>query len=252
MQRSQLWVWAFDVHYPKIDKPTFRALLEFLKHNRVAGFGFGGDQFDNADVSHHNKGKSRNIKTAAINRDAEGFDREILKPIEALLPRDCEKIYLEGNHCDFIAQYIDEHPELEGSIERRKTLRLDERSWEFIPCGKSFKKGHLRIVHGECIPGGGQAAAKNALHQYCGSVLFGHFHNLQMASKVMPHDHNQKWAAYCSPIIGSVNASYLRNKPTNWVNGFTVVELQPNGNFNCWPLVVIKGSFSYGGRIYRG
>jgi hypothetical protein len=251
MAKSKLWVWLFDLHYPKVDRPTFRAMMQFLKHNKLDGFGFGGDQFDNESISPHTRGKHRKIALGSIKNDELRFDNEVLRPIEMAVGRGCEKVWIEGNHCHWIEQYIDEHPELEGKIERPLSLGLKGRGWQVIECGHSFKRGRLRVIHGEAIVGGANCA-KKALEQYCGSVLFGHFHALQVATKVMPHDMKKKWAAYCSPIMGNVNASYLRNKPTAWGNGFTIVEILPNGNFNVYPVIVSNGTFAFGGRIYQG
>ena len=56
--------------------------------------------------------------------------------------------------------------------------------------------------------------------------------------------------AHCAPIVGNTNPSYLRNRPTSWLNGFVIVEFHKAGNFNCYPVVVSDGRFSYGGEGY--
>jgi hypothetical protein len=55
---------------------------------------------------------------------------------------------------------------------------------------------------------------------------------------------------WISPILGKLNPEYVRNSPTAWVNGFTLVEFDPNENFNCYPIVVSNGQFAWGGRVY--
>lgn len=252
-----LYIFAPDIHYPLTNWPTFNAILDFISKNKVDGFIFGGDQFDNQEISHHTKKQLRlrfEAKTLDIN--TKGFDKKILSPIEAKLPDDCEKVWIEGNHDFWLTQYIDEHPELEGSLERPNTLHLSERGFRVFECGTIFRKGKINFIHGETLSGiGNQVSglpARKALEAYCGNVVFGHFHSLQVFTKVMPHDQSQKWMAVCSPCIGETNAHYMRNRPHSFVNGFVIVEIQANGNFNIFPVVVTKGQFVYGGKVYGG
>jgi hypothetical protein len=55
---------------------------------------------------------------------------------------------------------------------------------------------------------------------------------------------------WISPILGTLNPAYIRNRPTGWANGTTLVEFHPNGCFNCYPIVVSKGNFGWGGKMY--
>jgi hypothetical protein len=52
--KVEKWVWGFDAHYDKLHQPTFEVMLEFMDDYKPYGFVFGGDQFDNAELSHHN------------------------------------------------------------------------------------------------------------------------------------------------------------------------------------------------------
>jgi predicted phosphodiesterase len=252
---SSLYIFAPDIHYPLVHWPSFNALLDFLDKNDVSGFIFGGDQFDNQEVSPHTRKKPKlrfEAKTLSIN--AKGFDKKVLTPIEERLSETCQRIWIEGNHDDWLSQYIEEHPELEGSLERPEVLTLKERGWEIFDCGIPFRKGKVTFIHGETLTGiGNQVSgvpAKKAVEAYCGNVVFGHFHALQVFTKIMPHDQTQKWMAVCSPCLGATNPNYLRNRPTAWMNGFVIVEFHPNGTFNIFPVVITKGTFSYGGEVY--
>jgi hypothetical protein len=52
--------WRIDkpeLHFPKYDKPTFPAVRSLMRDIRPHGFIFGGDQFANAEISHHNQAK---------------------------------------------------------------------------------------------------------------------------------------------------------------------------------------------------
>ena len=249
-------MWAFDSHSPKIHKPTYNAMLHFATDNKLAGFGWGGDQNDNEEISHHNKSKILFRSPGSYARNTELFDERVLAPIEAVLGKNTQRVWIEGNHDDWENQLVQEQPELLGTVERRRLLNLDKRGWEFVPTGHIFQLGKLKVIHGETLTGMGNQAAANhaskALLGYGSSVLYGHIHAPQSASRIAPFSQKDKHMAWCSPILGETNPGYLRNRPTAWVNGFTLVEVREDGFFNVQPIVVTRGKFSYGGVVYGG
>ncbi len=254
--KAGLWIADFDKHSPKVDWPTHNAMMDFIGKNKekIVGFVFGGDQNDNEEISHHNKSKILFRSPGSYARNTKLFDEKVLTPIEAALSKTTARVWIEGNHDDWENQLVQEQPELMGTVERRLLLNLDKRGWQFIPTGHVFQLGKLKVIHGETLTGlGNQAAANHALRAvlaYGSSVLYGHIHSPQSASRIAPFSQKDKHMAWCSPIGGKTNPSYLRNKPTAWVNGFTLVDLRADGTFNILPIVVTKGQFSFGGTTY--
>lgn len=254
--KPTLWVCAYDIHHPEVDWPTFNAMLDFINKNKplIAGFIFGGDQMDNKEISHHTKGKPLFRPVGSYAKNAKSFDERILTPIEKALPKTATKVWIEGNHDAWTNQLVEEQPELQGTVEHRLLFNLDSRDWQFVGCGARYRLGKLNVIHGEQLSGTGNQAsafhAKRAVDIYAGSVLYGHMHSPQSYTRVLPHDITQKWQASCSPIIGKVNPQYLRNRQSAWLNGFSIVEMQPNGNFNLYTVVVSAGKFSFGGQLY--
>jgi len=248
--KSQTWLALYDIHYPKINRDVLKAALSFLKTNKVTGLIFGGDQLDNEMISHHTVGKALFRETGAYQNQLDGFDKEVLTPIEKLLSRDAKRIYIIGNHERFEQDLIEVQPELKGTVDHVKSLRLVERGWTIIPLGHAYRLGKLQVAHGESV--GGMYAAKKAVELYGASVLIGHTHSPQVHTKVSPVDHIQKHQGYVAPIVGNCNPSYLRNKPTAWLNGLVIIEVFGDGLFNVIPLVISKGRFAYGGKVYNG
>lgn len=246
----------YDLHYPKWDKDTFGALTHFLEENKVAGFIFGGDQLDLETISHHTKGKPLYRPPKGYLNDIEGFQTDILEPLEKLLPSGIPKIWHIGNHERFETDLIEEHPELEGLVDHTRHFQLEKRGWKIIPLGHSYRLGKLTTCHGEILTGIGNQAgafpAKKAVELYGTSVLAGHTHSPQSFCKVSPVEHVQKWMAWIAPIGGRTNPTYLRNRPTAWLNGFVIIEVMDGGYFNLFPVVVTKGRCAYGGKIYGG
>lgn len=244
----------YDLHFPQHHKPTLDAILDFLKRNPVDIFVFGGDALDMAELSHHNKHKGLYKLPGSYKRNIDSFRRDVLNQIEARLSKDCKKIWLTGNHEFWAYEMVEEHPELQGSIEPELLLGLEQRGWKVIPFGHSFKYGELTFIHGQELGGCGNQNstmhAKKAVEVYCTNVLYGHYHAPQCFTKVLPTDQRRKWQAHCSPIAGSVNPQYLEHRPTAWLNGFSLVEFRSNGEFCLFPIICIDGVCSYGGKLY--
>jgi hypothetical protein len=245
-----LWVLAYDIHYPKVHWKTFNAMLDFINKNKskIVGFGFGGDQFDNAEISHHNKRRIIFREVGSYKRNTVGFDKCILTPIERALPRGVERHWIQGNHEHWERQLVEESPELEGSIEHDILLNLEERGWDVHATGTGFSIGKLGAVHGEALRG--THHAKYAVETYAQSVVYGHFHTNQCHTKILPQSKDEKWCAWALPCMCETNPVYLRNGPHAWVNGFGIVEVRADGTFNLYPVVVSDGQFSFGGVTY--
>jgi hypothetical protein len=248
------WVVVHDIHHPKVDWPTFKAIAKFTKDFQPHGLILGGDQLDNEELSHHNKGKYIYKPRGAYDANLTSFDKDILTVIEKALPAGAKKVWIDGNHERFAFDYVEEHPELEGTIDHVKRLKLVERGWEIVPLGHSKRLGHLDVIHGEVLSGIGNQAgiypSRKALDIYDGSVLAGHTHSPQSFAKISPVDNRKKRMAWINMIVGGLNPTYLRNRPTSWVNGFSVVLLRSNGDFNVFPIVVTDCTFSYGDKTY--
>jgi hypothetical protein len=255
----RLWVTIFDLHHPKVHWPTWKAILDFIKKNQdsIAGVLLGGDQSDNQEISHHTSGKPLLRPPGSYKRNTDGLDK-MLSQLESIIPAEAEKVWISGNHEAWVDQLIERQPELQGSMERELLLKLEERGWEILNLGEAKALGKLIVVHGEGLTGiGNQASvyhAKRAVETFCTSVLYGHLHTAQSYTKVLPHSVKDKWAAYSSPAACATNPQYLQNRPTAWVNGFTIVELhepeKAKSNFNVYPIIVSDGKFSFAGEVY--
>src|SRR6185369_18004829 len=125
-----LCVAAFDSHWPKTDPTTLNAMFEFLARNRVAHFVFGGDQFDNEEISHHNKGKIAVEASGELAEHTESFEEQFLKPLNKLLRPDCQRIWIQGNHDHWEEQFAEEHPQV------RKLVIRKPKDWKWVGLGE--------------------------------------------------------------------------------------------------------------------
>lgn len=246
-----------DIHYPKWDRATIAAALDFIARNKkkIKSVGFQGDAFDNEAIAHHNDGKPLYKTRGAYVLARRGFERDILTPLEAVLDKDTEKWYILGNHERFEYDFIETHPELDGLMSNVDALKMVDRGWEIIPLGHSKTIGSLEVIHGEVLSGignqGGVFPARKAVDLYGGNVLAAHTHAYQAFTKISPVNHKKKFIAWINAICGNTNPNYLRNRPTAWVNGFTIIEEHPGTkNFNLYTPIIVDGRFSFAGEIY--
>lgn len=256
MSKSQVkrWVVGADKHFPKLSWSTWNAMCQVIEDIQPYGYIAQGDQFDNEEISHHNSRKPYYKVKGSYRKNTEQFDERILTPLDAYKFK--EKVWIIGNHDDWEFQMVEAHPEMEGQIDRVRELGLVKRGWNVIPLGHAFELGELNVIHGEVLTGIGNQAgmypSRKAVELYGGNVLAAHTHAAQSFTKISPVNQKRKHMGWISPILGACNPTYLKNRPTAWLNGFNVVEQHPNGYFNLYPVIVSEGVCSYGGKLYGG
>lgn len=228
----------YDLHYPSHHKALWSNFLEFVSDFQPDYFVFGGDNMDFEVISHWIGDKRRPVEGKRLRRDYRGFNDNILKPLMDALPQNCEKTYLFGNHEDWVEQYIDSHPELEGFLEIENNLDLDD--WEVIPYSKSKEIGKLHFIHGEYV---NLHNAYKTAQVYGRNIIYGHGHSFQAHTLTHPLDADA-YMGMQLPCACVLNPHYRLNKPNAWVNGFGAFYMQPNGMFNLFPVLSQQdGSF---------
>lgn len=228
----------YDLHYPTHHKGMWANFLKFVEDFQPDFFVFGGDNLDLEVISHWVGNKRRRIEGKRLVNDYKGFNTNILKPLMEVLPEDCEKVFLYGNHEDWVGQYIDEHPEVEGFLEIANNLNLD--GWFTEDYGNTYQIGKLHFMHGEYI---NIHNAHKTVQVYGRNMVYGHGHTYQAHTMTAPLD-AESHTAIQLPCACNLNPHYRLNKPNAWVNGFGTFYLYPSGNFNLFPVIAQKdGSF---------
>lgn len=230
---------VFDLHYPEHTKRLWRNILNFMGDFQPDVFALGGDNMHMESISHWNKNKRVTVEGLRLKKEYAGFQADVLDEAEARLPEDARKIILLGNHDgEWVRDYIDEHPNMQGYAEPANNLRLDD--WEVYEYGESAEVGKLHIIHGlYCV----QHNAYKTVTVYHRNVIYGHGHTYQAHTEITPLDSDAHTAVQI-PCACDMNPDYARNKPNAWLNGFAVFYVQPNGNFNLYPVTAIDGCFT--------
>lgn len=244
------WVVVSDLHYPDYHKPTWEAVMDFIRRNRerIGGFVFLGDQFNFDSISHHNEGKPLYQPPESYTRDIRAFEKNILTKLEPALPEKAPRVWMLGNHERWERDFIEKFPALAGALDHTQLLRLVERGWQVVPLGGIYKIGRLYLTHGDNFRG--KYPAARAVEALCANVLMGHHHSPQQFTKTAfrPED---RWCGWVAPAACNLRPRYVGNNPTGWLNGFVVVEIcPPRLDFSVHQLITLRGRVLFGGEWY--
>lgn len=239
-----------DIHYPLHDKKCLKIVEQVAKDLKPEHIVYLGDCFNADGISKYtHKKMERGIYETA--REIEGFKKDIHLPLSVHTKK---VLWCGGNHdtqriSDLFAKLEErgEEPEL---IEHYKdVLSLDKRFPDIDICGYNefHKIGKLYFTHG--IYHNDAHAKKHAL-AYGKSVVYGHLHTFQSYTTTTMGS-NQPHKATCVGCLCNKQMEYLKNRPTGWTHGFAVAYFHDNGDFNLYPVEIIKGKCVFNGKLYK-
>jgi len=232
-----------DIHHPYYEKKTFGAVKSFVKWFKPHTLILLGDAMNMDSVSHwlRSQENRRYLETLRLKKEYSSFIKDILNPLEKAVPSSCKKIYMGGNHEDWVEQLLDKEPQLEGCIEIPQGLNLKERGWKWIPyldrsirgrMSKNFYDiGKLRVFHGAYT---NKHHSSKTADVHSKSIVYGHTHDVQTHTKVFADDLSSFHIAQAIGCLCQKNLPYLKGNPNNWVNAFGIVYVRPNGDYNVY------------------
>lgn len=137
-------------------------------------------------------------------------------------------IFIEGNH-DWRYRWFMEkvNPAFSHNFDYRKILELDKRGIDYVNYNDWLDWGNLSITHGmyhgtTCWKKHYEAAGSR-------NVIFSHVHCHDIKSFIVRDKtrHSISLPAFCE-----LNPHYIKNRSTNWSNGYGQILMRPNGDFN--------------------
>ena len=156
-----------------------------------------------------------------------------------------EKHFIEGNHEEWLNSFSIENPFLQG-LSVKDALLLEQRGFEYHPNGKYLKIGNLWFYHGNHY--GGIAHARNHLIRLGANIMYGHHHDLQMASVTHIDGPKSAWSIGCLKDMSDEKNKWLGNRKTNWQHAFAVVDYFANGGFAVNVVTIVNGRASVWGK----
>lgn len=231
-----------DLHLPEWhDKPTAQAFLDYIEETQPDTVVYGGDFMDMESMSSHGGNPS---PPKLIDEARES--RRYLRSAKRVAPH-ARHILLEGNHEDRLDRWLaDNAPALVGTITVPQLLQLDELGIEWITEEKILWLGKLAVIHGKWC---NDLHAKKHLLEYGHSSLYGHTHRHQVYTKGQMN--GDVHGAFGMPSACSRDAPYMKGRPAGWTQGFGVVYVRPNRDFNVYTAITAHGSMvAPNGRVY--
>lgn len=259
------FVGLWDIHYGSDtrrgargvahDQRLLDAVLKFVSDYKPKLLVLGGDQLNCGPISHWLKDKRRAQEGIRWTDEVAGFDEDVLSPLEEALPKGAQKVWLDGNHCDWVNDLLDKHPELDskdGSVlHHSRLLDLKRRGWRYIEQGGHFKAGHLYFIHGDIIRGG-QNIAKQAVERSGHNIRLGHHHTFQSFTHTSTVDVRERKTGIAVPCLGALNPAFMENAPNRWVQGFLHGYIHDDGTFADYVSIATNGKFTVNGKVYKG
>lgn len=259
-----------DVHSPH--NIPFSPVLSFIEDYKPTDLIINGDFLNCEWASHWNSREFKQIgmeKLRGMLKKEIAAGKKLLGQINDVLPKNCNKVYVPGNHEDWLYWALLEYPELAGGIslgvERmtfksdlakirkqvlaeilRTFLETDKLGFKVLPYGKELSLGKLTYIHGhQCTS---VAAMKRKYPAR--NLVQGHTHTHQVETI---HNSGNSRAAnqyVMVPCLCHLCPGYLQDDSTRWLHGFWVADVLPSGMFDGKVIKVIDGKILYGGKIY--
>jgi metallophosphoesterase superfamily enzyme len=238
---TEKFVALFDLHWgydrrgghlvPVHDPKALGAALNFIGDFKPDHVILGGDMLDCRMISHHVKGKPGQVEGLKLLSDG-------------------RLVYHIGNHEDWLNQFADEYPGLEGILDIENVLDLSDQ-WEVVGQGGISTLGKLNFIHGDQLTSG-EHTAKNAVLAYERNIRFGHIHSFQVYTKTSAVDMNGH-TAIAVPCLCKKNPAYGKSNPNKWMQGFLWGYVdKKEGIFNDYVSVIVNGKFVANGKTYKG
>lgn len=166
---------------------------------------------------------------------------------QTMITRRNGKVLISGN-C-WLDQHVEKFPALEGILDLKTLLHLDER-WTVIPQGGATSIGKVHFVHGDQIRGG-ENVAKAAVLQYQRNIRFGHHHSYQVFTNKSALDLNGH-TGVAVPCLCHKGPGYGKGAPNKWIQGFLWGYVDTKaGMFTDYVTVIVNGKTIINGRTYK-
>lgn len=242
-----------DMQVPYHDEKTMNAVEQFMADYTWDEYINLGDFMDFDCISHHNKGKPKNLENKRLEKDYD-VANEILDRHQRLIRKRNPKakfVLLEGNHEYRAERLIEEIPQLDGLINVEKNLRLQERGFKYVKCysdGEDYVIGNAHFHHGLYT---NDLHAKKHVAAWGSNIFYGHLHDIQGYSMVLKGE-DKTIVGQSMGCLCRYDQQYMKGRPSRWQQAIGVFEFLPDGMFSYYVLRIFKHRFSFNGKIYAG
>lgn len=146
-----------------------------------------------------------------------------------------ELIYIEGNHEEWEQRYLDENPELVGTVDYKKDLGLEERGFIHIPYREYCMINGVGFTHVPMNkmnrPITGVRIMRTALDSHSMPVVFGHTHDLKIEGQHRLGSEHYQQALNVGCFFEHVD-EYAQGSKTDYWRGVTLLHMYSPERFD--------------------
>jgi len=244
-----------DKHFPLADMKAISVVCQAIEIIKPDGYIDLGDTGEWASVSRfqykNKKQPPLEVQLPIICKDVEQVN-EGMDIIDKSLDRAKvkERHFVQGNHEEWLNNFVEEHPYLAKDFLVPNALKLKERGYKFHKLGKMLKIGKLNFYHGHHYAS--VHHARNHLIRLGGNVMYGHHHDIQQSSVTHIDGVKSAWSIGCLKDMGSEANGWLGNRQHNWQHAFAIVDFYHSGFFTVHVVQIVNGRTSLWGQVIQG
>jgi len=240
-----------DLQVPYHSAPALSIALQRCQDYKPSHVVVIGDFQDYAPLL----GKASQRHINLVTEELKALDLEfvasnkVLEQIERVLPTDCVRYFLKGNHEDRADQILSK-PDgdyWKKHIDIEERLQLTKRGWQVLKYNDKVKLGKLNYTHGSFYD---THHAQHHARVYCENVMYGHTHAIQVFTLPTPARELAFWSASIG-CLANVNPEWQRNKPSSWDHAFAEVDYLSDGSFYPHIHRIIRGKVIIDGKLYQ-
>lgn len=240
-----------DSHVPEHDKDAMAVFCKFLNYYKPHALVNLGDFLEMESVAHwpatSHPGSRRLVPEIKVGK-------EVLQQINDAAGKQLKHRWmLEGNHEYWLQMYLNERiPEVADQLEDLGVkldlptlLSLDKFGYTALPVNEILSIGNANFTHGYYTCS--NHAAKHLSVFGC-NIYYGHLHDVQSHSGVSVRGVHEAMSLGC---LRTLNAKFLKGKPSNWSHAFGVFEFRLDGSYTRYVPIIVDGVMSFNGKVFR-
>lgn len=238
-----------DTHVKFMDHQAVRCFLEFAKWYRPHVHMILGDFVDCEGLSHWDpiELEPRRMVPEML------AGRKLLKSIRENTPDVSTRIFLEGNHENWIEQALCRMPEMFDGLQElgieisiKSLLALDEFEYNLFPLNHLVQIGNAHFTHGIFTS---THHAKKHLDTFKCNIYYGHLHDNQEHNQTSINGPMEAASLGC---LSRLDARFLRGRPNNWEHAMGIFEFFPDGTYTRLKPKILNGRMSVCGVVFGG
>lgn len=240
-----------DMHVPFHDKAVLKKVVKLIQDIKPKVLILNGDFLDLFILGSYSENSLKDLRTFKLDYEYEEGNK-VLDMLDNVLPENCEKIYLYGNHENRYFRHQkkgDNDKYGDALLSPHRALRLQERGYkylldytqDFILLGDV-----LEFHHG--VYANKYFVAKHLTHS-TRNVIVSHIHTMQAFTDPAGRE------GYSLGFLGDLNYKMfnyaMRTSKLRWKQGFIIVDFEKSTQ-NFWVNMVRckEKKFAYNGKLY--